>query len=309
MIPTVGLTYKVDRLRELELPAIQGTPDKFVPGGSEMYKIDLFDALIERFNDDDHFTQYCSTPVIRQRKDYKPTNLSFGIVAFDFDYKDDQGQKASPTPEAYTSFLRRLLVCDFTPNVVYSTKNGARIISILADAITDPDEFEGRYQTLLDRYVELFPERQWDFGCDPATKDWTRLFRFPLVMRDGVPTYDAHVGVFHTDPFDLSKCKVKAKKKFEPVLVEPIPATQKARVLAQARRFIENSQPAISGAGGHNKTFATACAMFKLGLSVDEVRPLMEVFNAKCDPPWSDRELEHKLNDAAKATGAIEVSK
>jgi putative DNA primase/helicase len=39
------------------------------------------------------------------------------------------------------------------------------------------------------------------------------------------------------------------------------------------------------------------------GLSIDQARPLLRDWNRRCEPPWSERELEHKLQDAAAAAG------
>jgi putative DNA primase/helicase len=39
-------------------------------------------------------------------------------------------------------------------------------------------------------------------------------------------------------------------------------------------------------------------------LSIDEARPLLCQWNHNCDPPWSLAELEHKLRDAERASGA-----
>lgn len=76
-------------------------------------------------------------------------------------------------------------------------------------------------------------------------------------------------------------------------------------LIERARRYLSAMPPAISGAGGHDATFAAACALVKgFGLSVDEARPLLKEFNARCDPPWSDRELEHKLTQADTTSDA-----
>jgi hypothetical protein len=59
---------------------------------------------------------------------------------------------------------------------------------------------------------------------------------------------------------------------------------------------------AVSGAGGHDATFAVACALVRgFDLSIAEARPLMEEYSARCVPPWSGRELEHKLHQAERS--------
>lgn len=68
-----------------------------------------------------------------------------------------------------------------------------------------------------------------------------------------------------------------------------------------ASRYVGKIPAAVSGSGGHNQTFMAACALVKgFDLTKDEARPLMQEFNGRCQPPWSDAEIEHKLNQADK---------
>jgi hypothetical protein len=68
--------------------------------------------------------------------------------------------------------------------------------------------------------------------------------------------------------------------------------------LERARAYLAKIPSAISGAGGHDKTFTAACALVRFGLSASEAWPLLLEYNARCSPPWNERELEHKLRDA-----------
>jgi hypothetical protein len=73
-------------------------------------------------------------------------------------------------------------------------------------------------------------------------------------------------------------------------------------LLERARRYVAVMPAAMSGSGGHNATFAAACALIKgFGLSVDEARPILQEFNGRCSPTWSDAEIEHKLRSAESA--------
>ena len=72
----------------------------------------------------------------------------------------------------------------------------------------------------------------------------------------------------------------------------------------RARAYVAKIEGAVSGQGGHNKTFRVACILRqKFGLSVEEAWPLFQEWNATCQPEWSDRELAHKLEDAGKRRG------
>jgi hypothetical protein len=63
--------------------------------------------------------------------------------------------------------------------------------------------------------------------------------------------------------------------------------------------YLDVSAPAISGCGGHNQTFKVACALVN-GFALDEELALawLELYNRKCDPPWSKAELRHKIRSA-----------
>jgi putative DNA primase/helicase len=89
----------------------------------------------------------------------------------------------------------------------------------------------------------------------------------------------------------------------------PATAPRKGRLIARdtsgssvedrARMYLEAMPPAVSGQGGHNQTFDAACALVKgFDLSVGQARPILEEYNLRCVPPWSDRELSHKLESA-----------
>lgn len=72
----------------------------------------------------------------------------------------------------------------------------------------------------------------------------------------------------------------------------------------RAQKYVTKMPAAVSGTGGHNVTFHVACVLLQgFDLPRSEARSLLDEFNARCEPPWSDRELEHKLNQADKMSG------
>ncbi len=79
------------------------------------------------------------------------------------------------------------------------------------------------------------------------------------------------------------------------------------RVL-RARRYLSCIPGAVSGQGGHQATWLAALAMVR-GFALPEetaLELLLSGFNARCSPPWSERELRHKVASAAKdANSAI----
>ena len=66
--------------------------------------------------------------------------------------------------------------------------------------------------------------------------------------------------------------------------------------------YLDAIPPAIAHSDGHKQTFKVACLLYNgWALTVDETLAWLKVYNAKCQPPWSDKELAHKAKDAAKA--------
>ena len=78
----------------------------------------------------------------------------------------------------------------------------------------------------------------------------------------------------------------------------------KAQPLAdRARKYVEKMPPAISGNGGHDALFAVACVLIH-GFDVPEPEAwlLLCEYNARCQPPWSQRELRHKLSEVRRVS-------
>ncbi|XZE55942.1 bifunctional DNA primase/polymerase [Planctomycetaceae bacterium SH139] len=72
-------------------------------------------------------------------------------------------------------------------------------------------------------------------------------------------------------------------------------------VEARAIAYLAAMPPAISGSSGHNQTFAAATALVHgFGIEPDRALAILAAeYNPRCLPPWSDRELQHKINQAA----------
>jgi RecA-family ATPase len=57
--------------------------------------------------------------------------------------------------------------------------------------------------------------------------------------------------------------------------------------------------PAVSGQDGHGQTYSLAIALYHgFNLSEAEAWALLMAYNLKCSPPWPERDLRHKMNDA-----------
>ena len=68
-------------------------------------------------------------------------------------------------------------------------------------------------------------------------------------------------------------------------------------------RYLAKCEPAVSGQGGHDQTFFVACQLVN-GFGLDEMEALnyLKLYSETCQPPWTERELLHKVQSAAKAS-------
>ncbi len=70
----------------------------------------------------------------------------------------------------------------------------------------------------------------------------------------------------------------------------------------RARAYLRSCEPAIAGQGGHKQTLWVAiCLKRGFLLSDSDALALLEEYNQGCRPPWSRRELEHKIKSASAA--------
>jgi len=77
----------------------------------------------------------------------------------------------------------------------------------------------------------------------------------------------------------------------------------KLSVIERARRYIAKCPPAISGQGGHDATFhVAACLVHGFALGEPDALALLTEWNRVCVPPWSERELRHKIESAGQAS-------
>jgi|GEM_PF-2428521 len=68
----------------------------------------------------------------------------------------------------------------------------------------------------------------------------------------------------------------------------------------RAVAYLRKCEPSVSGQKGHDRAFAAARAV-RYGFSLSEgdtLALLQEEFNPRCQPPWSERELLHKIREA-----------
>src|SRR6056297_171376 len=83
--------------------------------------------------------------------------------------------------------------------------------------------------------------------------------------------------------------------------VPQCPPTVATDVESRAIAYLSAMPPAIAGSNGHSQTFAAATVLVHgFGIEPDRALAILQTeYNPRCVPPWSDRELQHKINQAA----------
>lgn len=137
-------------------------------------------------------------------------------------------------------------------------------------------------------------------AIDRKAKDAKRFWFWPAIAPGGVyETRNLCGAILEPDPV-LAEVKPIASPP------APIPTrigfADRTHVYDRASRYLRAMPPAISGSGGHLATFRAAVALVRgFGLPEQEALSLlMRDFNPRCQPPWSERELRHKITSAAK---------
>ena len=71
-----------------------------------------------------------------------------------------------------------------------------------------------------------------------------------------------------------------------------------ASVVERARAWLARAEPAVSGQAGHARAFATIERVVR-GFDLDDAQALdvLSDWNRACSPPWSQKELLHKIQD------------
>ena len=69
------------------------------------------------------------------------------------------------------------------------------------------------------------------------------------------------------------------------------------------RLYLEKVDSAVLGEHGRNVTYRVACVLvWGFALSFDDAKIPCASTRKRCQPPWSEKEIDHKLKDARKET-------
>ena len=141
---------------------------------------------------------------------------------------------------------------------------------------------------------------------DPVSMDAARVLRVPGFINHKHPDAPVLCRITYTD-----EAAVAATEAWEAVLPRPVekaaaprPQTVTANLPDVERRaiaYLSKLPPAISGQRGHNTTYNAARVLaHDFGLPKDRALAiLLDHYNPRCEPPWTERELRHKVENAA----------
>src|SRR5579872_5722436 len=87
------------------------------------------------------------------------------------------------------------------------------------------------------------------------------------------------------------------------------PTGERQELVDRARAYLDKVPPAVSGNRGHDRAFHAACILrCDFGLSFDEALLAIRDWNRGCEPPWSESELRHKLEQAAREPATLKLA-
>lgn len=172
-----------------------------------------------------------------------------------------------------------------------------RIVLPLAHPITPGDHAS------LWKWSERFA-RRYGQEIDPSAKDAKRFWYLPGHAA-GAPFEVRELGGELLDPDPLITDQLEHERTVRAASRSQCPTTATGAtrsVIDRARAYLRRVAPAVSGQGGHQATWRAALVLVR-GFDLDPTvaLDLLRDWNRTCEPPWSERELVHKIKSAINA--------
>lgn len=303
-------------------------------GGRAQY-LPLADALARSFPSDAHFAAY-SHPEIERRlsrgailspeergaddevRDLPAQAVSMVLFVADLDCAAaHKGDAAVVGPWWEVQRPRVLALLRRHPGgFAYRTRRGYRLVYLLPEPVVlnGPEDADGWSL----RYVAYaaYLEREFGIVADLACKDWSRLYRLPHATREpwGPPERleiigdSRSIGTWVCEIPSLAELKGRpaAARRAAPAVAASLPhllgSDEQGR---RARAYLAKMPGGVCGEHGSIPCFRAACVLIHgFGLSQDDAFALLRAeYSPRCTPPWSEKELRHKVEDAAKQPG------
>jgi len=208
--------------------------------------------------------------------------IDVGALVLDFDVAANRAQMG----EAFGQ------LAGFAHSTWSSTPGGLRwrTCAVLSRPV-DPDEFERvwRYGAMRAEGCGLTP----DYAARDASRAWALPARRPGDVYEYLELFGAPVDV-ESALATIPKPEPRAAGNLAPI------ATGGSR-LERASTYLAAMPAALAGSGGHTATFQAAVALVRgFALHPDDALHLLAAeYNPRCRPPWSIRELRHKVQSAS----------
>jgi hypothetical protein len=141
-----------------------------------------------------------------------------------------------------------------------------------------------------------------DLKTDTAATSCSQLTRLPGLFNHKRTPAELVTMVYGTvnrvyEPHDFPTPKVRETPTAPCVEC----STPRRASLERARRYLAALPPAIAGSHGDLHTFRVCCRLVRgFALNDDEALSLLQEWNARCQPPWTDRELTQKITSARR---------
>lgn len=142
-----------------------------------------------------------------------------------------------------------------------------------------------------------------DLGTDPAATPATQMTRLPGFMNHKYSPA-ALVTIEYRSPDRVltpSDFPTVARTPLATSPADPDCAAVGCDGVERARRYLARVPPAVAGEHGDIHTFRVCCRLARgFGLDDGEALAVLDSWNARCQPPWSEPELLEKLRRARR---------
>lgn len=203
--------------------------------------------------------------------------------------------------------LERLVAEDLA-FLCYSTHSHApakpklRVMGPLSRPVPGKD-WRPVWRAIVDRYSP---------GADEACKDARRLYYFPSAKPGAAVELFTNPGrALDVDSLELPRVAPRTAPDLDAKEIvdggfrlERCPGT--SSTFEHGETICRTAPAAVSGSGGHVALLRVARALvWGLELDASQATDLIgELYSPRCDPPWSEAEIAHKVSDAAAPEGA-----
>lgn len=221
--------------------------------------------------------------------------LGLPVLFADLDFKGDDAREAAA--------MSRLVEAPIPPTLVTHSGGGLHAFwRLVAPLPLDTPEAQATAVVWLRRLAQAL-------DADPQCAEVARVLRLPGTVNH---KYDPPRPVALVSWAPEAVADLAALDAWLPALVEPVrppwpsaPTTptpaDTASVIDRVRAYLAATPPAIQGQGGDAHTYRVCCTIVRdFAVSPGEALSLLADWNARCVPPWTERELAEKIAHAER---------